>query len=296
MLQLVKRLFPFFMSAKPPYIHSLLPQANDDVNVFYWCSRILGQDVEIANICFLNQLDHCKADKPPKHEFLKVFLTLHLNGEKYEVYMIIHRTPARNVHVEENPPKPQRSSTTSLAPQSAMSSRSSSPSPSTFSDHFLGMLGKGDSVPANDRVIVIRAGQGTELHEACTETFGSYITLNTLSIGEGHTAISAPQLATILEVAHNIAPNYTLKKHQCYWFALIVFLIVKKQTKGAESNECIKTRGKLWFIAPMHSADDDENVVQDEYDNAWRDFKASFHLFVAQAASDFTDYIECRKG
>ncbi|KIM74530.1 hypothetical protein PILCRDRAFT_14315 [Piloderma croceum F 1598] len=87
--------------------------------------------------------------------------------------------------------------------------------------------------------------------------------------------MSAPQLATVLEVAHNIAPNYTLKKHQCYWFALIVFLIARKQTKGTESNECIKTWGKLWWMAPTHSADDDENVVQDEYDKAWAEFRSA---------------------
>ena len=44
--------------------------------------------------------------------------------------------------------------------------------------------------------------------------------------------MSAPQLATVLEVAHNVAPNYWLKKYQCYWYALIVFFMARKQTKG----------------------------------------------------------------
>ena len=92
--------------------------------------------------------------------------------------------------------------------------------------------------------------------------------------------MSAPQLATVLEVAHNLAPNYSLKKYQCYWYALIVFLMVRKQTKGEESNQCIKSLGKLWWIMPAHSADDDENVVQEEYDKAWAQFQVGHCKFL----------------
>jgi hypothetical protein len=277
MLKLVKRLFQLFMSNNPPDIYFLLPRTNDDANILFWSSSILGKHIDVANACVLTKLDHCKADRPPKHEFLKAHLLLSLDGKKYEVRLIIHRTPAPNVDVDGNPPKPQRTSTTSLvSPQSTITSRSSSPSPSTFSDHILGMLGKGDPVPATDCVIIIKAGQCKELDDACTEIFGSYITLNTLTVGKEHTAMSASQLATVLEVAHNVAPNYTLKKHQCYWYALIIFLIVRAKTKGKESNQaCIKQRGKLWWIAPTHTADDDENVVQDEYDKAWENFEVS---------------------
>ena len=80
MPELIKRLFPFFMPAKPPGIYSLFPRSDDDIDIFYWCSRILGLDAEIAKMCFLTQLDHCKADRPPQHEFLKGYLTVHLNG------------------------------------------------------------------------------------------------------------------------------------------------------------------------------------------------------------------------
>ena len=47
-----------------------------------------------------------------------------------------------------------------------------------------------------------------------------------------HTPMSAPQLATVLEVAHNVTLNYSLEKYQCYWYALIVFFMVRKQTRG----------------------------------------------------------------
>ncbi|KIM76114.1 hypothetical protein PILCRDRAFT_91753 [Piloderma croceum F 1598] len=257
MLELIKHLFPFFMSDKPPNIHSLFPRTNDDINIFYWCSRILGLDVGIAN--------HCKADRAPKHEFLKAYLTLYWNGKKYDIHIIIHRTPAPDVEIDPDAPKPQRTSTTSLAsPQSTISSQSPSPS-FRLSEHILGILKKGHPVPANDRVIISKTGQVKDFDDACTKSFGSYITLNSLFIREEHTPMSAPQLATVLEVAHNLAPNYSLKKYQCYW----------KQTNGDESNECIKTLGKLWWMALTHSADDDENVVQDEYDKAWAQFQKS---------------------
>ena len=278
MLKVVKRFFPFFMSNTPLDIYSLLPRSDDETNIFFWSSTIKGKHIDFANACILTQLDHCKADRPPKHEFLKAHLTLLLDGKKHKVHLIIHRTPALNVEVIENAPKPQRASTTSLAsPKSPLSSRSPSPSSSTFSGHVLAILGNGNLVPATDRVIIIKAGSDKEFEEACSEKFGSYVTLNTLSIGEQHTSMSAPELATVLEVTHNVAPNYTLKRHQCYWFTLIIFLIVRAKTKGKESNnKCIKQRGKLWWIAPSHTADDDENVVQDEYDKVWGDFEVNF--------------------
>ena len=233
------------MSAKPPKIYSLFPRSDDDIDIFYWCSRILGLDVEIASRCFLTRLDHCKADRPPKHEFLKAYLTLLWNGKKLKVHIIIHRTPAATVEVDPDAAKPQRNSTISLtSPQSTISSRSPSPS-SKLSEHFLGILEKGHPVPANDRVIIIVAKTDEDFDKACTKAFGPNITFNSLSVREEHTRMSAPQLATVLEAAHNVAPNYSLKKYQCYWYALIVFLMARRQTNGDESNECIKSLGKL---------------------------------------------------
>ena len=59
-----------------------------------------------------------------------------------------------------------------------------------------------------------------------------------------------------------------------------MFLMARKQTNGDESNECIKSLGKLWWIALAHSADDDENVVQEEYDKAWAQFQVSHCKFL----------------
>ena len=114
MLELIKCLFPFFMSAKPPNIYSLFPRSNDDIDIFYWCSRILGLDVEIANTCFLTRLNHCKVERAPMHEFLKAYLTLLLNGTKFNVCMVIHRTPAPIVEVDPDAAKLQRTSMISV--------------------------------------------------------------------------------------------------------------------------------------------------------------------------------------
>jgi len=56
---------------------------------------------------FLTQIDHCKADKAPKHEFIKAYFTLHLHGNKYNIHMIIHRTPAPDVEIDPNATKSQ---------------------------------------------------------------------------------------------------------------------------------------------------------------------------------------------
>jgi hypothetical protein len=129
-------------------------------------------------------------------------------------------------------------------------------------------------------VIIIIAKTDEDFDKACTNAFGPHITLNSLFVRDEHTPMSAPQLATVLEVAHNVAPNYSLKKYQCYWYALIVFLMARRQTNGDESNQCIKSLGKLWWIAPAHSADDDENVVQEEYDRAWAQYQVSRSKFL----------------
>jgi hypothetical protein len=56
------------MSAKPPNVYSFFPRSDDNIDIFYWCNMILGLDVKVANMCFLTWIDHCKADKPLKHE------------------------------------------------------------------------------------------------------------------------------------------------------------------------------------------------------------------------------------
>lgn len=263
------------MSDEPPTIHSLFPRTTHETDASYWCNSILGQDVTTANSCSLTQLDHCKSTRSPRHEFLLAYLTLDLDGKVHDTCILIDRRPAPEV--EEQPAEPKTASATSLiCSPSTISSPSPSPSPSLRFDHTKGILGSGGKVPATDRVMVPRSGEPKELRSLTTRTFGEYFTLNTLTIDKGR--MSAPQLATVLDIAHKLAPEYTLRKHQCYWFSLIIFLVVKSRTGGRESHgERIVQRGKLFGLSPEHSAGEDEMVAQEEYDKAWRQFNVSCH-------------------
>ena len=54
------------------------------------------------------------------------------------------------------------------------------------------------------------------------------------------------------------------------------FFIVRTRTQGVEIHqEKIVRLGKLFLLAPEHSAEDDKAVTEDEYDKAWAEFKVS---------------------
>ena len=57
MQEIIKHLFRFFMSAKPLRIYSLLTRRHYDVDVCYWCSRILGLVSTLGSIT-ARQIDH----------------------------------------------------------------------------------------------------------------------------------------------------------------------------------------------------------------------------------------------
>jgi hypothetical protein len=208
-------------------------------------------------------------------------MTLTLDGKTYKTCCIIDRGPAPEV--EQKATTQRNASATSLiSSPSTNSIRSRSPS----SEHFIAILGKGGSVPATDRVMIPTLGKPEELENLAKNTFGSYHVLNTLFIDK-EDKMSAAELATTLEVVHNIAPNYTLRKHQCYWFALLIYLVVRSQTGGRESNgELYVKRGKLLGLTPEHSAGDDEMVAEEEYTKAWTQFTVSYSLFTACAGAD----------
>jgi len=268
------------MSDEPetPINGSLFPQTvEDDFKVTHWCNGVLGRHFAFASSCYLKRLDHCKATRLPRHEFLMVYLTLEKDGKEYETCMIIDRCPAIGLDFEDKPATPKNNSTTSLLSSAApLSSRSASLSPSQ-SNHSKAMHGKGNGkVPARDHIMIPKLGRRTDLNSLAQATFGDFDILNTLTIGEGHTPMSTPQLATALEIVHNLALFYTVKKYQCYWFTLLVFLIARKQTQGAEtSQKRIMRMGKLYKLSPGHNAEDDEAVAVDEYDKAWAEFEVS---------------------
>jgi len=237
MLWTVKRLLRWFMANElPPDIHCLFPRTADEANLHYWCNSILGRDFVNVRSSSLTKLEHCKATKAPRHEFLLAYITLDINGTSYETCMIFDHSPA--VEVEEVRDAPNSPSPTSLTVITSppIDSRSSSPLPSSNSDRLKAILRKGGSVTATDRVAILAFGRCDVLNNLAKLKFGKFQVLNTLSICRGESTMSAPQLATLLDIVHHLAPNYTLRKHQCYWFALLVFLVVRTKTQGSESN------------------------------------------------------------
>jgi hypothetical protein len=121
--------------------------------------------------------------------------------------------------------------------------------------------------------MIPRFGQFNELEAVAKRQFGEYHTLSSLAIEKeptGPPPMSAPELTTLLDVVHGIAPDYTIPKHQCYWLALIVYLLVKSRTKGKESNgKHIVKMGTLWGRSPGPSAHEDEPVAEKEFKTAW---------------------------
>jgi hypothetical protein len=257
------------MSVQPPDIHCLFPQIISHSNALDWGNGILGRDFPTTSLCFLEKLEHCKANKVPKHEFLKIFFTLHLDGKAYKMAMIADRRPAENIETEVQEGSMPR-------PSPIVSPHPLSLSPSPSAERLQAALGKGGkSIVADDRIIIPKFGLGEDLNGLAMKEFGSYITLNTLTVrnkgNDPHTPMTAPEFAGLVEIVHRIAPIYDLKRHNCYWFALLIFLVVKKTTGGAElGGDGIEQRGKLWYYKLGISAkvDEEAGVQNDEYERA----------------------------
>ena len=253
------------MSDEPPNIHCLFPQIASHSNAFDWGNSILGRDFPTTSSWSLEKLEHCKADRPPKHEFLKVFFTLYLDSKAYKMGMIIDHHPTEDIDIETKD---------APAPSPIVSPHLLSLSPSLSAEHLQAALEKGGkSVTADDHVMIPKFGLHEDLDGLATKEFGSYITLNTLTISSKrtneHTSMPAPQFARLVEIVHDIAPIYDLKEHNCYWFALLTFLVVRKRTGGAENGgDKIGQRGKLWYYKLASASayiDDEGDVPNQEY-------------------------------
>ena len=184
------------MSDKAPNIHCLLPRIVNYSNIFDWANGILGRDFETTKLCLLDSLEHCKADKSPKHEFLKAYFTLHLDEKAYKIGIIVDRRPAESIDIETKD-APASLPTVSSSPLSV------SPSPSV--ERLQAALGNGGkSVTADDRVMIPQFGLRKDPDGLATKEFGSYVTLNTLTTHDITASMSAPQFAKLLEIAHQI--------------------------------------------------------------------------------------------
>jgi len=114
MIQTLKKLLRLFMSDEPPNIHCLLPRIVDNLNIFNWTNGILGRDLATTSLCFLDSLEHCKANRLPKHKFLIALFTLYLDKKTYKIGIIVDRHPAETIDIETkdaSPPLPTMDST-----------------------------------------------------------------------------------------------------------------------------------------------------------------------------------------
>jgi hypothetical protein len=282
MLQTFKKLLRFFMLDEPPNIHCLFPHIVNYLNIFDWANGILGRDFETTRLCLLDSLEHCKADRLPKHEFIKALFTLYSDEKTHKMGIIVDRRPAETIDIETKDASP---------PLAIVSSSPLSMSPSPSVERLQAALGKGEkSVTADDRVMIPKFGLRKDLDGLATKGFGSYITLNTLTIHDKRTSVSAPQFAKLLEITHQIAPIYELKGKICYWFALLIFLVVRERTGGTEnSGDKIERRGKLWNYTlggASASVDDEGGVPNHEYERALKDLEASHcHDFIVSSTN-----------
>jgi hypothetical protein len=101
--------------------------------------------------------------------------------------------------------------------------------------------------------------------------------------------MSAPEFARLMEIVHDIAPIYDLNAKNCYWFALLIFLVVRNRTGGTgNGGEKIKQRGKLGNYklgGASASIYDEGGVPNHDYESALRDLQVScYHPFIVPAA------------
>ena len=172
MLQNFKKLLQFLMSSnEPPNIHCLFPCIVSHSNAFDWSNGILGRDFMTTSSCFLEKLEHFKANRLPKHKFLKVFFTLHLRGKHYKMGMIVDRHPAAHIDIKTKD---------ASSPSPIISPYPLSLSPSPSAEHLQAALGKGGkSVTADDRVMISKFGRCDDLSilfwEAAPSLHTSYV-------------------------------------------------------------------------------------------------------------------------
>jgi hypothetical protein len=85
--------------------------------------------------------------------------------------------------------------------------------------------------------------------------------------------ISVPQLAVLAKVVHDSHPAYKLLESQCYWYAEVIYSVVKAKCPSDKTKEalqeCHKERGKFgkWTV-PQSGEPTVEHFVE-AFDNAW---------------------------
>jgi hypothetical protein len=206
---------------------------------------MLHWNVNLAKTTFLVKIEHCKASRVPQHEFvLAYFVHEQENGRTFETCIILDRCPSQQVN-----------STTSF------------PWLHSITHTQATLAKKGQHVAADDRAIIPKNGSWNGLIPLVHRLYGPHEILTTVSDTRSMTAYRFARLiGTLIE----FAPDYTFKKHQCYWHSFMIVSLVKSETGGKEtSGDKISQRGTLFGFAPPHDPRDDETAMKYEYKVYW---------------------------
>jgi hypothetical protein len=263
----------------------LFPKQKVTTNSYFWSAAVFDEGTRQPISTRVNYVEFCKAHDSMQHEFVLTRISVTQKRSTNDTNVMIDRVPADNVVLPERN-TPRNSSVSSLTSISSdRSSRTSSPS----NHKRLGIerfnaiteqMGAGN-VPALDRVFVPIRGERDNLDRLLAPEFGTYDVLCTLTIKEdGATQMSVPELAILLKVINRIAPNYTVRKHQCYWFAAMVYRMIQSRTSPIERfGKNFHKKGKLFVLAPNPQMEMIE-IADGEYKNAMKKWRGAWHSVI----------------
>lgn len=267
------------MAHNTPNQPYLFPDKKSVPDSYYWSSAVFDEEPPPPETTQLTYVEFCKAHDSMEHEFVRTRISVTQKKTTREANLAIDRVPADNV-VPPDPNTPRNSSFTSLTSISSRSSyRSLSPS-NRFRlgiERFNAIAGQigGGTVPALYRVFVPVHGARAKLDSLLSPEFGSYDVLCTLTITDDNRQMSVPELATLLKVVHGIAPNYSVRKSQCYWFAGIVYRMIQAHT-GAKDvpGRNIHKKGK-WVVFTPRPQNEIVVIADGEFTKALRKLRGT---------------------
>jgi len=195
--------------------------------------------------CALEQLSFCKATKNKQHEFI----VLHFRHWDPSV------TATARLIVDRAPNTSQRNSGYSKPIMHSSSITSSSALHTS----------------ALDSVLITSNTVHLETH--LRAIYGSYKELCTLTFPATSKSAfpSATQISVLLSIISKHAPNYHLRKFQCYWFASTIWETIKQLFPGYI--EATWKRGRSHYLGVEVDTADSVDVVCNTFADEWTRFE-----------------------
>ncbi|KAG2125747.1 hypothetical protein DEU56DRAFT_759146 [Suillus clintonianus] len=252
MLQVVNDFYQGIMRIQiPPYVTFIFPRYTERLRGNYWWGLMPDYNLPVIQFTFLQKLEHCKALRDPGHEFLIAYFTAELYGKSLQTSLIIDRCPDQSDHNIDF--WCTKYSFKWFCPHTT-------PTPTSSGDNIQGTSGGcAEPVESMDRIMIPPYGLWRGLKPLAEGAFGSYKVLSTLNETR---SMNLAQFAALIEVIDDFAPWYTQTMHQCSWFALLVFSLVKDEAGGEETpGEDIDERGTRLGMTLLENIHDDEEAA-----------------------------------